>query len=396
MKNGKQSKYADWFDVRDWTPPIKYIAWDRGSEPSNDGALPVFKKDAARGLAEGPRQHVIAITKRWLAPDGDASKGVDGFRLDVPGDIPHPFWVEWRKIVKQTKPDAYISGEVWTWAQPWLKGDQFDAVMNYRWADAAQKFFVNQKSALKPSEFNQYLSEIAYNYPFQVALVQQNLFDSHDTDRFASMFVNPDLAYDASNRIQDNGPKYKADKPSPEMYQRMRQAVACQMGFVGAPMIYYGDEAGMWSPDDPSNRQPMVWEGMKFDDPRVKFDPEQFAFYQRAIAARKRLKSLQLGFFHAIAIEIEDAEGVYAFERDLGDEHAYVVINRSGQEQAIKLPVADKDGVKLVNWLNANQAQLVQSANDRPTLAVSQDVAVRDGAISITLKPYESGIVSRP
>jgi hypothetical protein len=43
--------------------------------------------------------------------------------------------------------------------------------------------------------------------------VQQNLFDSHDTDRFASMFVNPDLAYDAANRIQDNGPNYKKDKP---------------------------------------------------------------------------------------------------------------------------------------------------------------------------------------
>lgn len=392
LKNGKQSKYADWFDVRDWNQPIKYIAWDRGSEPSDDGALPVFKKDDKLGLVHGPREHIFAITQRWLAPDGDPSKGVDGFRLDVPGDIPHPFWVEWRKIVKTAKPDAYISGEVWTWAQPWLKGDEFDAVMNYRWADAAQKFFVNQKPAMKPSEFNQYLSEIAYNYPFQVSLVQQNLFDSHDTDRFASMFVNPDLVYDATNRLQDNGPKYKADKPTPEMYQRMRQAVACQMGFVGAPMIYYGDEAGMWSPDDPSNRQPMTWPEMKFDDPKVGFDREQFQFYQRAIAAREKLKPLQLGFFHPIAMD--DSAGVYAFQRDLGDEHAYVVLNRSAQERTVKVAVAEKDG-KLVNWLDEKQAAMVQSGNDRPKLEAVKDSAIQDGGISITLKPYESAILGK-
>src|SRR5262249_49101916 len=172
-------------------------------------------------------------------------------RLDVPGDIPHPFWVEFRNVVKETKPDAYITGEIWTWAHPWLKGEEVDAVMNYRWADTAQQFFVNQKNAIPPSKFNQMLNNIADSYPFQVSLVQQNLFDSHDTDRFAWMFVNPDLAYDAANRIQDNGPNYKPDKPTPQQWQRIRQAVACQMCFVGAPMIYYGDEAGMWAPRYP-------------------------------------------------------------------------------------------------------------------------------------------------
>jgi cyclomaltodextrinase len=394
LKNGKNSKYADWFDVRDWNDPMKYIAWDRGADPSSDGALPVFKKDAARGLADGPRQHVLAITKRWLAPDGDPTKGVDGFRLDVPGDIPHPFWIEWRKLVKETKPDAYISGEIWTWAQPWLQGDQFDAVMNYRWADAAQKFFVNQKMASKPTEFNQYLNEIAYNYPFQVSLVQMNLFDSHDTDRFPSMFVNPDLPYDGQNRIQDNGPNYKPDKPTPQQRQRMEQAVAAQMAFVGAPMIYYGDEAGMWSPDDPSNRQPMLWPEMKFDNPDVKFNPELFEFYQRAIAVRKKLPELQLGFFRGVLEQ--DDRGVYAFARDLGDQHAYIVLNRSGQERTIELPVSD-DAKKLVNWLDPAQADVVQSVSDRPIIQLKSSVselAVKDGKLTITLKPFASAVFS--
>jgi glycosidase len=270
--------------------------------------------------------------------------------------------------------------------------------MNYRWADAAQKFFVNHAKALKPSEFNQYLSEIAYNYPFQVSLSQMNLFDSHDTDRFASMFVNPDLEYDTANRIQDNGPNYKPNKPTPQMYERMRQAVACQVGFVGAPMIYYGDEAGMWSPDDPSNRQPMTWPEIKFDDPKVKFDPAQFAFYQRAIAARRQIEPLQLGFFHAI--DVEDAKGVYAFERDVDDQHAYVVINRSDREHTIKLTTAEKDGTKLVNWLDPSQADVVgaDGGDSRPTLRAKSDkgFTVTGSGVSISLQPYQSAILFKP
>ncbi len=392
LKNGKQSKYADWFEIRDWNQPIKYIAWDKGGDPTSDGSLPVFKKDNQLGLVHGPREHIFAITKRWLAPDGDPSKGVDGWRLDVPGDIPHPFWIEWRKIVKETKPDAYITGEIWTWAQPWLGGDQFDAVMNYRWADAAQQFFVNRDKAIKPSEFAHRLSEIAYSYAYQVSLAQQNLFDSHDTDRFASMFVNPDLPYDGENRIQDNGPKYKKDKPTPQMYERMRQAVACQMGFVGAPMIYYGDEAGMYGPDDPSNRMPMTWPEMKFDDPQVKFDPVQFEFYQRAIAARRQIEPLNIGYFKTVLIE--DSQGVYAFERNVGDKIAYIVINRSDRERQIKLPVAVKE--KLVNWLDESQAELVQSEQDRPTLKALKSAESSNGSLLITLKPFDSAIISQP
>jgi cyclomaltodextrinase len=391
LKNGKNSKYADWFEITDFnSSPIHYKAWDK-----DDGALPVLKKDAARGLADGPRQHVLAITKRWLAPDGDPKKGVDGWRLDVPGDIPHPFWVEFRKVVKEAHPDAYVTGEIWTWAQPWLKGDQFDAVMNYRWADAAQKFFVNQKSASKPSEFNQYLSEMAYNYPFQVSLAQQNLFDSHDTDRFASMFVNPDLAYDAANRIQDNGPNYKPDKPTNEQFKRMMQAVAAQMMFVGAPMIYYGDEAGMWSPDDPSNRMPMVWEEMKFDDPQVKFNDEMFTFYQRAIALRQKRPELQTGFFRGIVMD--DANGVYAFARDLGDQHAYVVINRSDAQRKIEVPV-DGDG-KMINWMDRAFTRLVTSDHARPAIEIKADappLAARDGKVTITLKPFATAVLTKP
>ncbi|CAN5466752.1 hypothetical protein BH09PLA1_BH09PLA1_16870 [soil metagenome] len=410
VKNGKKSKYVDWFEIEDFgnkTPAdpeqfgqpggMKFKAWDRDS-----GHLPVLKKDPKLGLAKGPRDHIMAITKRWLAPDGDPSNGIDGWRLDVPGDIPHPFWIDWHKVVRGAKPDAYISGEIWTWAQPWLSsGDQFDAVMNYRFAEPVQQFFVNQKTAIKPSEFNARLVELEMNYPLQVAMVQQNLFDSHDTDRAASMYVNPDRAYDAQNRPQDNAADvgYDPRKPNETEWARFRQATAFQMSFIGAPMIYYGNEAGMWGPDDPSNRQPMVWKELEpYDDPEVKFDQANFDFFQRAIAVRKALPALQTGFFRPVMMD--DSRGLFAFARDLDGKSVIVVLNRNSSNQKIEIPIDAKGEVELIDWMNSDQVAVKRAGSGidaRPSASVKSDakpLVAKDGKVAVELKPYGTMILS--
>jgi glycosidase len=389
LKNGRKSKYASWFEIKSWGPPIHYEAWD-----GPDGALPVFKKDPKLGLVHGPREYIMAITRRWLAPDGDSSKGVDGFRLDVPNDIPHPFWVEWRKLVKHTKPDAFICGEIWSMAQPWLRGDEFDGVMNYQFAMASQDFFVNDRLATTPAQLTQRLGRLLRAYPFQADLVNQNLLDSHDTDRAASMFVNPDRAFDQHNRIQDNGKDYSPAKPSPLLYRRMRQEVAFQMTFVGAPMIYYGDENGMWGPDDPSNRQPMVWRDLQpFDDPQVQFDSTQFTFYQRAIAVHRRLAALQLGTFAPLLAD--NSRGVLAFMRQLGNQRAYVILNRSDRAQEVTLPVGDSG--PLYDWMDEKQVRLETESVDRPELKVRADAIAKTpskGVVRIELAPYSTAVLS--
>jgi cyclomaltodextrinase len=378
IKNGKNSKYADWFDITDWTPsenaPFHYHAWDK-----DNGALPALKKDPKLGIAHGPREHIMAITRRWLAPDGDPSRGVDGFRLDAPEGIAHPFWAEWRQLVKSIKPDAYISGEIWSWAQSYLQGDQYDAVMNYQFAIASQQFFVNQKTAISCQQLSNRADQLIFNYPFQVALVNQNLFDSHDTDRVASMFVNPDLPYDGADRIQDNGPHYNPAKPNAQQRQRMLQEVAWQMTFVGAPMIYYGDEAGMWSPDDPSDRQPMIWKDLQpYDDPQVTFDQGKFDWYQRLIAIRSSLPALQTGFFRVI--RADDARGIFVFARELGNQHVYVALNHSQRPQTIEF-TPNETASQFVDWLEPAESTLLEvndSGVQRPQIAVKHGAARHD------------------
>lgn len=414
LVNGKDSPYADWFEITDWGDPgnwramddpmrvhgrpggIQWVAWD---EPN--GHLPTFRKDDELGLAPGPRQHIFDITRRWLAPDGDPSRGIDGWRLDVPGDIPHPFWRDWRGVVKDTKPDAYITGEIWHFAHPWLKGDQFDATMNYPFAMAAQDFFVDQQTAITPSQFAQRLDEVAYAYPLQVALVQQNLFDSHDTDRVASMFVNPDRGYDGQNRIQDSGPDYDPRKPNDTEWKRLEQAVTFQMTFLGAPMIYYGTEAGMWGPDDPSDRMPMIWEDLlPYADSSIEFRRPLFEHYQKLIAIRDALPALRQGLFRTVMTD--DAAGLIVYERSLDGQHVYVALNRSSKSIQALFPVAESDeGAGWIDLLRPDQTRVIAPGDDdagdtRPKISLipnAQQLTVENGRLRVTLPAYGSAIL---
>jgi glycosidase len=198
-----------------------------------------------------------------------------------------------------------------------------------------------------------------------------NLFDSHDTDRLASMFVNPDLPYDAANRIQDNGPQYSPAKPGDLQWTRMKQEVVFQMTFLGAPMIYYGDEAGMWGPDDPSNRMPMLWKDLApYDDPRVTFKQDLFDHYQRLIALRKELKPLRRGYF--TPVKAVDRAGVLVFNRTLGADTVTVALNRSPEKHTITLP----SEFPVIDRLN------------------STTISPAGGTISVTLDPYGSAILT--
>lgn len=333
MKNGEKSEYVGWFEISSFKP-LHYKAWDK-----DDGSLPRLRHDEALGLATPVREHLFAVTRRWMDPngDGDHSDGIDGWRLDVAADVNANFWRDWRKLVKSINPEAYIVAEIWEESKSWLDGQTFDAVMNYPFARAAQRFFVNQKKASKPSEFQAELQRNLDWYAPQVNYVLQNLYCSHDTDRVASMFMNPDLEYDKENRQQDNGPNYVVKRPTSECYHKLRAMVAFQMTFLGAPMIYYGDEVGLYGADDPSDRKPMYWEDlMPYDDPDERIEPGLFEYHQRLIAIRNTFPALQLGSFEPLIAR--DDHGVFAFCRSLGSERVVVVFNNSDKPHRLDLP----------------------------------------------------------
>ncbi len=335
LEKKQDSPYADWFSVTSWEP-FEYVGW------GGFDALPEFRKSANGLASEEAKQHIFNVTRRWMDPDGDGDPrdGIDGWRLDVPGSIPAPFWVEWRALVKSINPDAYITGEIWDRADTWLDGEHFDAVMNYEFANAVVRWIIDHENKISVSEFDRRLTDLRLAYPLPATLVLQNLMDSHDTDRLVSMVINPDRQYDDANRVQDSGPNYNNDKPPAEAYRRARLIVLLQMTYIGAPMIFYGDEAGMWGADDPTCRKPMLWQDLEpYEKPEENsVITEHLAHYQKAIALRNAHPALRTGLFETLLVD--DERDVWAFLRSDANEQLVVALNASDKprEISVKLP----------------------------------------------------------
>ena len=81
------------------------------------------------------REYIFGVAEHWIR------FGIDGWRLDVADEIDDDeFWREFRRRVKALNPEAYIVAEIWPEDRRWLRGDQFDAYMNYPLAGAILSF----------------------------------------------------------------------------------------------------------------------------------------------------------------------------------------------------------------------------------------------------------------
>lgn len=376
------SVYADWFEIDSWDDVEKgttfgYKGWF--GVPS----LPEIKEDS-NGIVEGPKAYIFASTQRWMDPSGtgDLSQGIDGWRLDVAFCVAHAFWKDWRVFVKSINPDAYLTAEVIDQIEkvkPYLQGDEFDAIMNYNFAFISADWFVNERTRIATSAFDRELAALRSAYRLEVAYVQQNLFGSHDANRLASHIVNRDFARygdwgDYFGKSKSDNPDYNTRKPTPAEYAVQELFAVFQMTYVGAPMVYYGDEVGMWGANDPDCRKPMVWGEFAYEPERVRADgstysepqsvevhEELLAHYQRLIALRHAEPALRRGMFTTLLAD--DAQEIYAYRRHLpGQAKGIVVIlNNSAEAQQLRLPAAWGETLycsRAVEEINANEILL--------------------------------------
>lgn len=361
VKNQQASRFADWFTVHQWRDdaagkPFIYEAW-RGYD-----TLPELRKEGDH-LAPGPREYIYAATRRWMAPRGNTRQGIDGWRLDVAPWVPHGFWKDWRALVKSINPEAYLVAENIrdvAFNVPYLAGDEFDAVMNYNFAFACDEFFFRDTTRIAASRFDALLRELREAYPACVAPVMQNLFGSHDTARLASHPVNRDRldfrAFDETYHPRDSrAPLFDTRRPNAHERRLHLLFALFQMTYLGAPVIFYGDEAGVWGANDPCCRKPMLWPELVYDDeamgpdgtPRaepqpVAFDAGLHAAYQRLIALRHALPALRTGGVETLLCD--DTRQVLVHLRGNGADAALVAINRSDEMQEVSIPFAAPAG----------------------------------------------------
>jgi cyclomaltodextrinase / maltogenic alpha-amylase / neopullulanase len=351
-KNGRASRYTNWYSITRWDESLadgfEYKGW------FGIHSLPEFRRDES-GVDPSYQRYVYDITKRWMAPEGEVAKGVDGWRLDVAFCLPHPFWKEWRQHVKGINPEAYITGEVVEIAPDYLRGDEFDGLMNYPFAYAAVEFFVDRRNQIPPSVFDRRLAELRDAYPPEITRVMQNLYTSHDCSRLFSIIVNPDMNFrDFGGHFNkskvENTPSYRIDRGGPGDLATHKQMVTFQMTYLGAPMIYYGNEVGMTGANDPDCRKPMIWDDIVYEDEAVHphagverprevnaANAELLEHYRKLIRIRNENVALRRGDYATILVD--DARKLFGFSRALGRDLVMVILNNDAAAHDVELDV---------------------------------------------------------
>ena len=381
LADGENSKYKDWYKFTDFGQHVQ-ITDDMSDEQAFETLIANRKRtiyNAWGGFDSLPefntfnqeyKEYIFNITRKWMyGPDGKESEnwmeddGIDGWRLDVPNCLENQnFWNEWREVVKGSKKDSYITAELWGNASGDINGgNKFDTVMNYEWLKTVIGFFINQsreggvRYKLKAQDFFNELREKRTWYPYQALQASQNLNGSHDTDRLYSRIVNdvvgrnleegkqlekgyngirPDLA---SNYHPNTTIDWRNSPIKPKDILKLISIF--QMTYIGAPMLFYGDEVGMWGATDPYCRKPMLWKEFLYDNEKnpshinqnevyeQKVDSDLFEWYKKLIRIRLENKTLIYGKFREVFADNE--RDVIAYERVIEDQLIIVVINNS-------------------------------------------------------------------
>ncbi|WP_058308342.1 glycoside hydrolase family 13 protein [Gracilibacillus massiliensis] len=296
LRNQENSSYKDWFHLWDFpVMPKGYPNYDAfgfvASMPKLNTTNPETKK------------YLLDVARYWIE-----EFDIDGWRLDVANEVDHAFWRDFRKVVKEAKPSAYILGEIWHDSMKWLQGDQFDAVMNYPFTNGAVEFFAANN--MNSQTFADTITKVLHMYPKNVNEVAFNLLDSHDTPRTLTL--------------------------ANENKERIRLLYLFQFSFIGSPCIYYGDEIGLSGGGDPECRKCMEWD-------QAKQDLTLFEFVKTLLQMRKEIPAFgNRSDFKFLKVE----KNVIAYQKKNKEGNLIFILNNSNEKQTMVVSALENKKVK--------------------------------------------------
>ena len=233
--------------------------------------------------------YILYIGRKWVSPPYN----VDGWRLDVAADLGrsneynHEFWQKFRRAVKDANPNALILAEHYGDPSDWLKGDEWDTVMNYdafmepvTWFLTGMQKHSDDFRGDMLGNADSFLQAMRYHmssFTTPSLQIAMNELSNHDHSRF---LTRTNHKVGRTNILGSQAANEGVNKAV------MREAVVIQMTWPGAPTIYYGDEAGVCGFTDPDNRRTYPW-GQE--------DKELIRFHKEMIRIHKESEELLTG-----------------------------------------------------------------------------------------------------
>ena len=322
--------------------------------------------------------YVMEIAKKWMSPPYN----VDGWRLDVAADLGytkefnHQFWRDFRTSVKEANPEAIILAEHYGDPTDWLiEGDQWDTVMNYdAFMEPVGWFLTGMEKHSEEyrhdliGNHRAFFDAMRHNmarFHTQALQVAMNELSNHDHARFLTR----------TNRQVGRTHTVGALKANEGVnIGVMKEAVVIQMTWVGAPTIYYGDEAGVCGWTDPDNRRTYPWGNENH---------ELIAVHKSLISLRKAIPALRTGSIKFLYGEYN----VIAYGRWDDHDKIVIVVNNNDCDKTVYIPVWEIG----IHNSEICQQVLETTYDDHSTEDIKYDV-VR-GKVMVQLKPYSTRII---
>ena len=318
--------------------------------------------------------YILYIGRKWVSPPYN----VDGWRLDVAADLGrsneynHDFWKKFRRAVKDANPSALILAEHYGDPSDWLKGDEWDTVMNYdafmepiTWFLTGMEKHSDEAREELLGNIDNFIGSMAHHMSNMLTpslQVAMNELSNHDHSRFLTRTNH------MVGRVEHLGAEAANEYVNKAV---MREAVVMQMTWVGAPTIYYGDEAGVCGFTDPDNRRTYPW---------GREDHELIAFHKEAIRIHKEHPALRTGSLKILGGE----ENVLSYARFKGNDRIVIVINNRSERTEVKVPVWEAEIPA-----KCRMKRLLYSYKDGYTTEY-EEYLVEDGEVVANMGPHSA------
>lgn len=388
-----------WRSTEDFAQSM--IEWGLMEESDRENIIPGYNFLAIFGsgvpdlnyASEELREEIKDVAAYWL------EAGVDGFRLDAARHIYGDFysniysdyifeenmeyWRDFRASLEAEYPDVYLVGEVWEKntdnVVPFVSDGGLHSIFNFNLSGKIYEAVSNESTAYDPeaatdasrvtddtdlnlvSELIEYYNKLGEvsDYSF----IDCPFITNHDQNRLVSLLkyqfdeTADDIFTAAILTDEEGNPLLRDDADKAE--SRAKVAADILLTLPGKPFLYYGEEIGMDGTKPDSIIRGMAWfeepftedgtsqDGLanyrdvvyslggeqsveaQLDDPN-----SMLAHYKEVIQTRKAIPALSNGDLDEYPLESQE---VVSYIRMTEDQRVLVVINLTGNEQALEI-----------------------------------------------------------